>query len=49
MRPPLTPTDPMQPDTITVSRIRHEFAIVLAITGWAIALFLLGILIGRNL
>ncbi len=43
---PCTPTDPMQHDTITVSRLRHEAFFFFAITGWMAAFFLLGVLIG---
>jgi hypothetical protein len=33
-------------DDITVSRFRHEAFVVLAITGWGLALFLIGVVIG---
>jgi hypothetical protein len=33
-------------DDITVSRFRHEAFVVLAITGWGLAFFLLGVVIG---
>lgn len=48
MRPPLTPTDPMSDDTITVSRLRHEAFFFFALTGWIAAFFLLGVLIGAS-
>jgi hypothetical protein len=35
-------------DTVTLSRIRHEFTLFLAITGWGVAFFVIGILIGRT-
>jgi hypothetical protein len=35
-------------DTVTISRIRYEFTTFLAITGWAVAFFVIGILIGRT-
>lgn len=48
MRPPLYHHRPMNNDTITVSRSRYEGLFVLAITGWALALILIGAEIGRN-
>lgn len=45
MRPPLSHSTAMH-DDITISRSRHDIIVVLAITGWGLALFLIGVLIG---
>lgn len=46
MRPPLTPTDLMPIDHITIDRLTRDLLIVAAVSGWAFTLFLLGYLIG---
>lgn len=36
-------------DTVTISRLRYELTIFLALTGWTITFFLFGVLIGASL
>lgn len=45
MRPPLTPTDPMN-DNITISRATMHILVASSISGWALAFFLIGVLLG---
>ncbi len=45
-RPSPTPTDPMNTDNVSVSRLRYEALIVLSVLGWVLSFFLLGFLLG---
>lgn len=46
MRPPLTPTDPVN-DNINISRATMHILVATSITGWALAFFLIGVLLGN--
>lgn len=46
MRPPLTPTDPVN-DNINISRATMHILVATSIAGWALAFFLIGVLLGN--